>query len=341
LQAAVPSYDSGMLVCPTGAGVVIGINLEKNALAWAYQYESSPNMAAVLRRGDGRLVEQSGQWIEGSAILADGCVILAPPESNALHCLDLLTGKLRWKRERGDGIYVAGVDNKLLLIVGLHGLTALNLEDGKPAWPQETLALPHDATPSGRGFFTAGKYFLPLSNAEIVSVDMKRAEIVERTRSRSGTVLGNLIAHQGAVLSQNGKFLDCFDQIDVLRESTESRLAKDPDDVEALRTLGELAYNDGQLPRALELLERAYNLSAEEPRTREVLGECLLEALKQDFAAYHDRLPKLHKVSLSLTVRGNPLKRVYDTTKRRQTNSRCFLLMPIIRRAQRVGSAPR
>ena len=42
------------------------------------------------------------------------------------------------------------------------------------------------------------------------------AIVVERTRSRAGIVLGNLISHQGAILSQNGKFLDRFDQIDVL-----------------------------------------------------------------------------------------------------------------------------
>lgn len=297
LQAAVPSFDSGMLVCPTGAGVVIGINLEKNALAWAYQYDSNRNIAALLRQQNGRLIEQQvGQWIEGSAILADGCVLLAPPESNLLHCLDLVTGKLRWKRERGDGIYLAGVDKGRLLTIGLRSVTALNIEDGKPIWPQETINLPSGAAPSGRGFFTGGKYFLPLSNAEIVAVDLDRAEIVERTRSRSGTVLGNLIAYQGAILSQNGKFLDCFDQIAVLRESTESRLEEDPNDVEALRTLGELAYNDGQLTRAIELLERAYGISSTELRTREVLSECLLEALGQDFAAYRDRLPKLREI---------------------------------------------
>ena len=303
LQAAVPSYDSGMLVCPTGAGVVIGINLEKNSLAWGYQYESNRNIATVMRRDYGRTVEQTGQWIEGAAILADGAVLLAPPESNFLHCLDLSTGKLRWKLERGDGIYLAGVDAGQLLVVGLHGLTALDLKNGQPIWPQVTLPLPGDATPSGRGFFTEGKYYLPLSNAEIIAVDMKNAEIVERTRSRSGIVLGNLIAHRGAILSQNGKFLDCFDQIDVLRESTESRLAKDPNDVEALRTLGELAYNDGKLARAIELLERAYEVSTTEPRTREVLGECLIEALKQDFAAYHDRLPRLREIMQDSSAR--------------------------------------
>jgi outer membrane protein assembly factor BamB len=296
LQAAMPSYDSGMLVCPTGAGVVIGVNLEKNALAWAYQYETNRNPMTILRRNDGRLIEQTGQWIEGPAILAGGRVLLAPPESNFLHCLDLVTGKLLWSRERGDGMFVAGVDGDQVLIVGLNGLTALHLGSGEPMWAQQTASLSNNAMPSGRGFYSENKYFLPLTNAEVVGVDLANGKIVERTRSRSGTVLGNLISHQGVILSQNGKFLDCFDQIDVLREHTESQLAKNPDDSEALRTLGELVYNEGQLARAIELLERAYTLSPDDARTREVLGECLLEAVEQDFATYHDRLPQLREI---------------------------------------------
>jgi outer membrane protein assembly factor BamB len=297
LQAAMPSYDSGMLVCPTGAGVVIGINLEKLALAWAYQYDTTNNSINQFRREGGRIVEQHPtQWIESSAILADGKVLLAPPESNWLHCLDLVTGKVLWKRGRGDGIFVAGVEGDSVLIVGQQGLTALNLKTGKPIWKEETHALPTGSMPSGRGFFSEGKYFLPLNTAEVVALDMASGQIVERTQSRFGTVLGNLISHEGAILSQNGKFLDCFDQIDVLRDDTEMRLAKNPDDFEALRTLGELTYNEGRLAKSIELLEKAYELSSDDPRTREVLGDCLLEAIEQDFAAYHNRLPELREI---------------------------------------------
>ncbi len=297
LQAAMPSYDSGMLVCPTGAGVVIGINLEKLALAWAYQYDTTNNSLNPFQREGGRLAEkQPTQWIESSAILADGKVLLAPPESNWLHCLDLVTGKVLWKHGRGDGIFVAGVEGETVLLVGQQGLTALNLQTGKPVWPVETQLLPSGVMPSGRGFFSKGKYFLPLNTAEVVAIELASGAIVERTQSRFGTVLGNLVSHEGAILSQNGKFLDCFEQIDVLRDDTERRLAKNPDDFEALRILGELTYNEGRLAKSIELLEKAYELSADDSRTREVLGDCLLEALEQDFAAYHHRLPELREI---------------------------------------------
>jgi outer membrane protein assembly factor BamB len=295
MQAAMPSYSSGILVCPTGAGVVIGINLEKKALAWAYQYETNRNPMTIRLRENGRMMHQDYQWLDGAAVLAKGCVLLSPPESNYLHCLDLVTGKFRWKAERGDGMFVAGVEGDRVLVIGNRTISALNLSDGKPAWTQ-TAALKNDVMPSGRGFFSSGKYFLPLTSSEVIAIDLADGNVAERTQSRAGIVLGNLIAHQGAILSQNGKFLERFDQIDVLRDYTESRLAEDADDFDALRTLGELTYNEGKLDKAIELLEKAYGIAPDDKRIREVLGEALLEAIEQDFATFQDRLPQLREI---------------------------------------------
>ena len=38
----------------------------------------------------------AASWLDATATIADGCVILTPPESQQLHCLDLLSGKARW-----------------------------------------------------------------------------------------------------------------------------------------------------------------------------------------------------------------------------------------------------
>ena len=51
LQAAMPSYDSGMLVCPTGAGVVVGVDLAKRSLAWAYRYDAMAPLDGSYRGG--------------------------------------------------------------------------------------------------------------------------------------------------------------------------------------------------------------------------------------------------------------------------------------------------
>ena len=296
LQASMPSYDEGMLVCPTNAGVVIGVNLAKQSLAWAYRYESHEQLALHRRRPDGYGQTAHQRWVHSTPVIADGRVLLTPSESDELHCLDLQTGKLLWKQSREESLFLAGIENDKVLLVGNRELSALLLANGKPAWPAGRLELPAESTPTGSGFFSKGQYFLPLSNAQVIAVDVATGKIVDKARSRDGQLLGNLVCYHGAVISQTGRYLDCFEQIDVLREDSERRLAADPTDFEALRTLGEMAYNEGQLAQAVKLLSQAYKSQPEDLRTREVLGEALVAALDEEFAEYQSYLPLLAQI---------------------------------------------
>lgn len=293
LQAAMPSYDGGVLVCPTGAGVVVGVDLAKQALAWAYSYQPAARPSLRSRMLTAQAMLTRKQWVHSAPVIAGGRVLLTPPESDELHCLDLVTGNLLWKHPRGDALFLSGVEEDRVLLVGNGRMSALRLEDGKPAWSSGGLEFPSGSSPTGSGFFSDGQYFLPLSNAEIIAVDVSDGEIVARTSSRFGQLLGNLICYRGAVISQTGRFLDCFEQVDVLRAKSERRRADDPTDFEALRTLGEIAYNEGRLEQALALLSEAYASSPDDLRTQEVLSEALVAALDEDFAYYQDQLPLL------------------------------------------------
>jgi outer membrane protein assembly factor BamB len=296
LQSAMPSYDAGMLVCPTDAGLIVGVDLAKRSLAWAYRYDAKPRVEGMYRPGVEREHTLSNHWTDGAATLVDGRVLITPPESQEIHCLELRTGKLLWKAPRNGMQRLACVHNGTILLVGNKGMTGLRLSDGKPAWRKAVLPMPEGASPSGSGFLTDGKYFLPLTTADVAAVDVSEGRIVGRAAARDGEPLGNLICHRGSVISQNGMFLDCFDQIDVLRRRSEKRLVKHPDDVEALRTLGEVAYNDGRLSEAIELLERAYGARRDDLQTHDVLAECLTSALWENFAAYRDKLPLLKEL---------------------------------------------
>ena len=294
LQAAIPSYDEGILVCPTGVGVVVGIDLAKNALAWAYRYET--NESFPRRKGKVRAGGPANQWLDAAVTLAQGRVVLTPPESSDMHCIDLATGVLVWKNEREQGVHVAGIDGNNILIVGQDKISAIRLEDGKPAWKKTSLPFPSGSVPTGRGFVSKGKYFFPLSTAEVVSVDTASGEYVSRVVSREGRPLGNLVCHQGAVVSQSGDLIDRFGQIEVLRDASERRLKKNPEDHDSLRTLGEMAFNDNQLTQAVEWLKKANSIEPNDLQIREVLSECLQAALDEDFASFRHLLPLLDEI---------------------------------------------
>jgi outer membrane protein assembly factor BamB len=312
LQAAMPSYEAGMLVCPTGAGVTVAVDVAKRSLAWAYQYDTSVRQGPVYH---GRQEDTTGalarRWQDSSATIIGGRVLLTPPDSDHLHCLDLRSGRFLWKQPRGEYTRIACVEGDRILLVGNRKLQALRLENGKPAWAKrEALSLPRGMAPSGTGFLADGKFHLPLTSAEVIAVELSDGKIVSRAVSRDGAALGNLICHRGTVISQSGMYLDCFDQIDDLRRRSEARLEESPDDVESLRALGEIAYNEGRLGESIALLERAYHAAPQDVEVRDVLSECLAAALDEDFVAHRNQLPLLKKLIDDTAGRQVLIKRI-------------------------------
>lgn len=297
LQSMAPSYEAGIIVCPTGAGVVMGVDLAKRSFAWAYRFDAVSLVDSFNRgREDLGVAGMGRRWTENAVAIADGKVLLTPPESEYLHCVDLQSGKLLWKIKRDDMTRLACIEDGRILLVGNRKLRSINLADGKPAWKKEMLGLDSGVFPAGTGFTSEGKYFLPLTSAEVIAIDLAEGRIVARTAPRDGAPLGNLICHRGSVVSQNGAYLDCYDQIDVLRKRSERQLEAEPDNVEALRTLGEVAYNEKRLSDAIGLLERAYRAAPDEIETRDVLAECLAAALDGDFAAHREKLTLLKEL---------------------------------------------
>ena len=297
LQSMAPSYEGGIIVCPTGAGVVMGVDLAKRSFAWAYRFDAL-SMADTFNRGreDLGAPGMGRRWTENAVAIADGKVVLTPPESEFLHCIELQTGKLLWKIKRDDMTRLACIEDGRVLLVGNRKVKSVNLADGKPAWKKETLGLGSGVFPAGTGFASEGKYFLPLTSAEVIAIDLADGRVVARTSPRDGAPLGNLICHRGSVISQNGEYLDCYDQIDVLRKRSELQLKSEPNNVEALRTLGEVAYNEGRLSDAISLLERAYRAAPDDVETRDVLAECLAAALDDDFAVHGEKLSLLKEL---------------------------------------------
>lgn len=297
LSGAMPSFADGILVCPTGGGIVVGYDLAEQSLAWAYQYRRQGDGPRYARRGN-----QAGQdgpaatWTQSAATIAEGRVLLTPPESDQLHCLDLRTGELLWTQDRADMLSVACVDQGRILLVGNKKATALGLDDGKPAWATSSLRWPDDALPGGTGFLSQGRYYVPLSNGEVVAVDLSDGKIAARCGGRDAPILGNLICHRGAVLSQSGRYLERYDQVEALRTEAADALAANPQDAEALRLLGEIALGEGRTSDAIEHLERAYRLDPDSGDVQEVLTEALADALLGDFVSYRSKLPLLEKL---------------------------------------------
>ncbi len=312
-----PSLADGVLVCPTANGAAVAVDINNRSLLWGFPFSH-----ARLSNGDvfgGPNAAYQGvftnnnatQWADSCATLAEGRAILSPIEANQLFCLNMADGSLVWQMPRGENLYVAGVHQGNVLLVGSRQFQAFKLQpspsqkpnkadlkrDQKmgevnkiaassptPVWknpPQFSL----DATPSGRGYMSGNFYYLPMSNAEVLKIDCKLGKIVETIRSRKGVVPGNLICLKNQIISQGCESLEAFYQLEPLQQRVDQALANNANDVEALTRRGEMLLEQGKINDAVSTIRRAYQLEAK-PQTRDLLVESLLAGLAADFNAY-------------------------------------------------------
>jgi outer membrane protein assembly factor BamB len=309
LSGASPSYGDGVLICPIGAGAVVAVDVSSRALKWAFRYaEKEP----IYGRGmfgsaysQTTLERDNDRWIDNSATIVGDKVILTPVESSRMFCLNLFDGSTVWEsKRRGDNLYVACVHQGNIILVGTEHLTAIDLADGGQGWPNGMLSLPPGSVPSGRGFYSGKFYYLPLSTAEVAKIDLETGKLVESVKSRDGHIPGNLICHEGMVLSQNVDYLYKYFQLEPLETWVKQTLAKNPHDAVALLRQGQLELEENELPAAISFLRRAYQNSIDQKapaavrrEAKETLVHSLMEGLRLDFASHRESLKETKQLA--------------------------------------------
>ncbi len=302
LAGVTPSYADGVLVCPTSGGAVVAVDLTNRSLRWGYKYSRSArrqsDRLAQLRQ---QLAAQNtpestrSQWSDTTAAISDGHVILTPVMSDEILCLRLVDGELIWKADRDDGLYVAGIHDGNVVVVGRNKLHAWKLNSKDIPETVWSMPLPPDALPSGRGFLSGDLYYLPLSTAEIVAVNLKTGDITARVKSREGHVPGNLVSYRGSIISQGATSVECFYEIAPLEKSVAERLVQNPQDADALRLRGQIHLDRGQLDKAIEDLRGSIRLQAD-AHAQDLLVDAMLTSLRNDFAKYRNTLPELERL---------------------------------------------
>ncbi len=199
-----PSFAAGILICPTGVGAMVAVDHSTRRLLWAHEYPAA--------RAAGQFIDASGTWADSCAVVSGRRVLITPSESLQMHCLDLLDGSHRWSLDRGNVAFLACVDRGVALVVADRQLTAIELDTGRVAegWP---LQLPEGSLPSGRGYHADGQYYLPLNvsgQGELATIQLDPPAILHRAQWPGGAIPGNLICHQGQIVSQNVDWLESF-----------------------------------------------------------------------------------------------------------------------------------
>jgi outer membrane protein assembly factor BamB len=310
--AAHLSYGDGMLICPTNAGALLCVNLLKNSLVWAYPYREGDSGAAGVPMGPGGpgkgrpnpgfnpippLNPAGTEWKVTAPIVSEGKVIFTAPDAKSVHCVNLRDGSRIWSQPKNEeDLYLGGVYNGKVLIIGRRATRALALNDGgRVLWNIET------GLPSGMGVCAENVYYLPLREAaaskepEIVALDIDRGAIHAHTKSRKKDVPGNLLFCEGSVLSQGLNEVLAYPQLKVKLAEIDARLAIDQDDAVGRLERGDLRLDQGDLQGAVDDLATALRSGKlpepMQPKAKEKLYETLTEYLQRDFNTAEKYLP--------------------------------------------------
>jgi outer membrane protein assembly factor BamB len=279
-----PSYASGLLICPTSAGVVVAVDPSSRTLRWEYRYQI--NVAGDVP--DPRMVwadqplytgmDESARWVDSAPTIAEHAILLTPRDSDELHCLNLADGTPRWKRERGNRLFIATVLDGTVILVGRSSVEALRLSDGNPVW-REPIEIP---MPAGHGFRNGTLYHLPLSTGEMATIDLRHGRLITRARFPSNVKPGNMLAAEGSVVMQSTSTVLAFRSTADFEKSLDNKLALNPDDGAALAGRGELRVDRGQTAAGLDDLFHSLRHRPDR-RSEDLAIATVLESLRYDF----------------------------------------------------------
>jgi outer membrane protein assembly factor BamB len=273
------------------------VDLMSRSLAWAYPYRehmpASPPFATFQPQPFQRIQPSfaslnTATWRSAPPVIQDGKVVFTAPDADSVHCVNLRDGTFVWKKKQSENdLYLAGVYNGKVLIVGKTAVRALNLEDGRQLWYAPTGDLP-----SGQGVASQNVYYLPLKKGEIMALDIDSGRIKAHNRARAGGVSpGNLVFYDGTVISQTPMQIVAYPQLAARLELARANLEADPTNPSKLVDHGELLLANGQVRAAALELKKALAQKPDESlqgRASLKLYEALTDLLAVDFLGSSD-----------------------------------------------------
>jgi outer membrane protein assembly factor BamB len=197
-----PVLSEGLLICPTNAGAVVGVDPAKHKIEWTYPYEDAEWKKVEDKFG----AMPPLTWHWSAPVVADGRVVFAAPDADKLHCVTAKTGEVAWTMKRGAiDLFLGGVVGNHVLVLSKTHVRALSLGKGEELWRIET------GLPSGTGAVSGGIYYLPLQDYRtdkdkgpaIVGIDTEKGRIISVVRTDKGSPAGNLVIAAGHLIAQS------------------------------------------------------------------------------------------------------------------------------------------
>jgi outer membrane protein assembly factor BamB len=300
-----PSVDGSLAICPTLSGYLVAYDLNRRQLAWSKSYPLNQSLmpGAAFNIVGGMDLRETDPMIsrplDTAAIVHDGVTVFAPSNGVGVYGISNADGSELWQVSHEEGSmfrYIAGIWNQLVVLVYAQEIVGLDLRTGQPAWT--AISMPSGAHVVGKCVRSDSKLLVPLSNQNLLEIDLLQGSISSETRCEKP--LGNLTVVGNQLLSSSPFELTSYSIRDRFQLELIEELKQTPGTASVLRKEGELALSSGDIDTALDKLLAARQLAPEDLEIRRSLVKASMIAIQTDFERYFDKVQSFEFITKDL-----------------------------------------
>ncbi len=300
---AMPAADGAIIVCPTISGYLVAFDKATRSMLWAFKYPIKPTLLNANQFspfGQVDLVDFSPltpRSVDTSVVISDGVVLFAPSDGNEAYGIKIDDGTVLWRLSDSlvDQIrYVGGAWKDIAVIVCQSAIVAVDLKTGESKWPRIDLANGQQVI--GRGIRKEGSYFLPTSGQTILQIDLASGKIAESVRVEQP--LGNMISVGDRLICATPFELDCYSVREAFQTQLKEELQRNSMSPSGLAHQGELALAHGDFEAALNFLDQARKIDANNAEVILLFNKAGIAALTADFDRFVDRVDPFENLAI-------------------------------------------
>ncbi len=300
-----PSVDGSLAICPTLSGYLVAYDLNRRQLAWSKSYQLNPSLVpgAAFNIVGGMDLRETDPMIsrplDTAAMVRDGVTVFAPSNGVGVFGISNADGSELWQVPHEEGSmfrFIAGIWNQLVVLVYAQEIVGLDLRTGQPAW--SAIPMPNGAHVVGKCVRSDSKLLVPLSNQNLLEIDLLQGAISSETRCEKP--LGNLTVVGNQLLSSSPFDMTSYSIRDRFQLELVEELKQAPGTASVLQKEGELALSSGDIETALDKLLGARQLAPEDPEIRRSLVKASMIAIQTDFERYFDKVQGFESITKDL-----------------------------------------
>ncbi|WP_460166864.1 outer membrane protein assembly factor BamB family protein [Thermostilla marina] len=298
-----PVYSEGILICRVSPGVVVSLDVTTRSLMWAYIPPSRRGEEAgspfAPRLIGGRVVVQSptgrSEILDYTPIISRNRVLLPIASTGGVVCLDLMTGEQVWEYKNPPAcLFIGCATDHTVFLITKTGTVVLSMDDGSVV-RENAVFRPDTMEPAGFGYFNGAEYYLPLTSGDVAVFDVETGDLKRRLIPPAAQRLGNLVVHNGKVVSQTVDAVEAFYEAEAIRREIAERLQTNPQDGRAWFARTVLALQEHRVDDAQKALSGF--LAAEAPSAlKREMALMILNGAQRDFPQFEKYLEEFRSL---------------------------------------------